>query len=281
VSREETAIQGGGWQEQVTENERRNLPQSNFAELDQWREVPGENLAGDWQGNSDNHWREMAHGNDGAEEGHIHGRQVWHVDGSRATLENWTEAPADPPRMRRGIPLRRGNRFHPPDDDNVYSMELRELVSRCPSLLLFFVNFNASAIHCFEILFTSPLFQFRRSVSTLLRSGFRESLDQLIQSYVERQGRAPIAWDLHRNLPSPAAGQRDQESQQEEQNVGDAMPGRPVLPTPPVPPPQPIWQQDLHHTNWPRHGMHRSELVSQLFVHRICCRILLFFLHSE
>uniref|UniRef100_A0A7C9ASD0 RING-type domain-containing protein n=1 Tax=Opuntia streptacantha TaxID=393608 RepID=A0A7C9ASD0_OPUST len=229
VTREETAIQGGGWQEQVTENERRNLPQSNFAELDQWREVPGENLAGDWQGNSDNHWREMAHGNDGAEEGHIHGRQVWHVDGSRATLENWTEAPADPPRMRRGIPLRRGNRFHPPDDDNVYSMELRELVSR-------------------------------RSVSTLLRSGFRESLDQLIQSYVERQGRAPIAWDLHRNLPSPAAGQRDQESQQEEQNIGDAMPGRPVLPTPPVPPPQPIWQQDLHHTNWPRHGMHRSEL---------------------
>lgn len=229
ASREETAIQGGGWQEQVTENGRRNLPQSNFAELDQWRDAPGENLAGDWQGNSDNRWQEMAHGNDGTEEGHLPGRQVWHVDGSRTTLENWSEAPSDPPRMRRGIPLRRGNRFHPPDDDNVYSMELRELLSR-------------------------------RSVSTLLRSGFRESLDQLIQSYVERQGRAPIAWDLHRNLPTPDAAQRDQESQQEEQNVGDAMPRRPVLPTPPVPPPQPIWQQDLHHTNWSRHGMHRSEL---------------------
>ncbi|CAN1172087.1 Protein neuralized [Linum perenne] len=105
----------------------------------------------------------------------------------------------------------------------------------------------------------------RRSVSNLLRSGFRESLDHLIQSYVERQGRPPIDWDVHRNLPiqNPASPEQDEEQQRDEprEDQREAV-NRPTmaLRPPPVPPPQPLWHQDLHHTGWSRHNMHRSEL---------------------
>ncbi|GAB4855014.1 hypothetical protein Ancab_023601 [Ancistrocladus abbreviatus] len=228
---QETANQGGDWQEQVTEDGRTNWRRSTYGELNQWRDSAGEDVDGNWRRNSMNDWNQPTAANASAEAGHLpEAHPVWREDGTRETVENWSEGPSDPPRIRRGIPIRRLNRFHPPDDDNVYSMELRELLSR-------------------------------RSVSTLLRSGFRESLDQLIQSYVERRGRAPIDWDLHRNLPTPAPTPQDQEEQRDEQNEGDTV-TRPslVLPSPPVPPPQPLWHQDIHNSNWPRHSMHRSEL---------------------
>ncbi|THG11285.1 uncharacterized protein LOC114278766 isoform X2 [Camellia sinensis] len=235
INWQESVNQGGDWQEQGPGDERGNWQQSAYDQFNEWRDSTTGDMDGNWQENPVNDWPQETSGNEGVEEDHPQEtHEVWHENGMREAVENWSEAPSDPPRMRRFIPVRRVNRFHPPDDDNVYSMELRELLSR-------------------------------RSVSNLLRSGFRESLDQLIESYVERQTRAPIDWDLHRNLPTPtpASPEQDQEQQRDEQNgdQSDAM-GRPslVLPSPPVPPPQPLWHQDLHHTSWSRHSMHRSEL---------------------
>ncbi|XP_076961009.1 uncharacterized protein LOC143637526 [Bidens hawaiensis] len=118
-------------------------------------------------------------------------------------VQETSRVPVEPPRTRRTV-IRRANRSHAPEDDNVYSMELRELVSR-------------------------------RSVSNLLRSGFRESLDHLIQSYVERQS-------------------------QEQHEAIDRPPSLTET-SPPVPPPQPIWHHhDMPHFSWSRHSIHRSEL---------------------
>ncbi|XVE68750.1 hypothetical protein DITRI_Ditri09bG0094600 [Diplodiscus trichospermus] len=238
VEWQENANQGGNWQEPTTSDERRNWQQPAYAQFNEWREGNAEEMDTNWQESSVGVYHQEIPGNVNGEESHPQESQrVWREDGSREAVDNWSGGPPDPPRARRAIPVRRFNRFHPPEDDNVYSMELRELLSR-------------------------------RSVSNLLRSGFRESLDQLIQSYVERQGRTPIDWDLHRNLPTPASPERSQEQQRDEtnddRNVAINRPSL-VLPSPPVPPPQPLWHQDLHHTSWSRHSMHRSEIEWEMF----------------
>ncbi|XP_057789452.1 uncharacterized protein LOC131006278 isoform X2 [Salvia miltiorrhiza] len=228
--------QGRNRQGQVTGDERTNAQQSvhndsigsMYGASDGMGRNVQENSASDWPS-------EEAVTEDGGQRHSPQSHEVWPDGGSREAVDNWSEGPSDPPRMRRSVPSssRRVTRFHPPDDDNVYSMELRELLSR-------------------------------RSVSNLLRSGFRESLDQLIQSYVERRGgRAPIDWDLHRNLPLPPSPERDEDQENNEPNEDPrGATGRPslVLPTPPVPPPQPLWHQELHHSGWSRHSTHRSEL---------------------
>ncbi|XP_011655852.1 uncharacterized protein LOC101211903 isoform X1 [Cucumis sativus] len=232
---QETTNQDGDWRGQIPEDDRRNWQRTTFGPLSEWREDNAEDVTVNWQANSSNAWSPPST-QVNAERREVHPAEpaaVWHERGTREAAGNWSEGPPGPFRNRRSVPVRRFNRFHPPDDDNVYSMELRELLSR-------------------------------RSVSNLLRSGFRESLDQLIQSYVDRQGRAPIDWDLHRTLPSPAPASppQDQDQQNEQTDEQNDAVNRPtlVLPSPPVPPPQPLWHHDLHHTSWSRHTMHRSEI---------------------
>ncbi|KAL0401644.1 UNVERIFIED_CONTAM: hypothetical protein Slati_4194300 [Sesamum latifolium] len=228
---------GSDWQGQATEVERANLEQSARSESNEWTNSTAEDRDRNWQENAVSGRPSEEFATENQEQRQLRdAREAWRDLGSREAVGNWSEEPSDPPRMMRSIPSRRVARFHPPDDDNMYSMELRELLSR-------------------------------RSVSNLLRSGFRESLDQLIQSYVERQGRAPIDWDLHRNFPLPPSPERDTDQQNDESNEEwhDAI-GRPslILPSPPVPPVQPLWHQDLHHSGWSHQSVHRSELELEM-----------------
>lgn len=103
----------------------------------------------------------------------------------------------------------------------------------------------------------------RRSVSNLLHSGFRESLDRLIQSYVQRQGRSPFDWDLQRPLPTTTPEEdQNQPRDDSNQDIQDAtIRGSNVLPPPPLPPQSPLWNSGLHHNSWARENMHRDDIV--------------------
>ncbi|XP_042393434.1 uncharacterized protein LOC121984531 [Zingiber officinale] len=188
---------------------------------------PMEEINSNWQENMDQDWPQETTSYDVGEDTHlleVHGE--WHEDEPPDTVEVWQGEQEDPATDRGPNTIRRVDRFIPPDDENIYSMELRELLGR-------------------------------RSVSNLLRSGFRESLDRLVQSYVQRQGTTEFDWDLGRPLPTPAP-EEDEDQTRDDQNQATRRSN--VFPAPPLPLRPPLWNSGLHHNNWTRQNMHRSEI---------------------
>ncbi|KAG1362619.1 zinc finger CCCH domain-containing protein 13 [Cocos nucifera] len=227
---QESVTQEVAWQEDAEHGER-DWQQPIEVGYSQWHEGTGEESDGNWQGNMEQEWSRGTPEEDEEDSNLIEANEEWHEDDSQENVPDWQDGHLDPARGQQSIPIRRVNGFIPPDDDNVYSMELRELLSR-------------------------------RSVSNLLRSEFRESLDQLIQSYIQRQGHAPLDWDLQGTIPAPSleedqGQQRDDPSQEQQEAIS-----RPplVLPPPLIPPPQPLWRSELHHNNWTRQNMHHSDI---------------------
>ncbi|MQL91419.1 hypothetical protein Taro_024037 [Colocasia esculenta] len=185
----------------------------------------------------DHVWVQETPGNEDGEESHLSEvHDEWHLDDPQETVESWEEGTSDSIGQQ-SEPIRSVNRFIPADDDNVYSMELRDLLRR-------------------------------RSVSNLLQSGFRESLDHLIQSYIQRQGRSPIEWDLQGDMPPIDTEEEDQgpeggELNDDEQDANMRSPlvlPHPPQPSPPLPPPPPVWHQEMHSRNWDRNGLHQAEI---------------------
>ncbi|KAL3691482.1 hypothetical protein R1sor_005133 [Riccia sorocarpa] len=125
--------------------------------------------------------------------------------------------PRDANAVRRNLAAvgagRRATALQSLEDATAYNMELRELISR-------------------------------RSVSTMLASEFRERLDELIRSFIHRQGRTPQPWNVNR--PTQAApGQEEQPEVDADGRDGVAQAVPIFIPPPPPPPPLPLWQRPL------------------------------------
>lgn len=234
---EATAQAGdGNWQENIAEERVQEWQEHSEQDLHRGWQNPSENADGNWRGVSDQDvgrdWQ------DGASEDV--GRN-WHEGASQGVARDWEGGPSEGGvRVWQGVATtRRVSNFQSSDDATANNMELRELLGR-------------------------------RSVSTVLASEFRENLDQLIRSYIQRQDGNPVPWDLQTAVAAvqrPATMQ-EQDPQQEEAeaqnevltNTPDERPLVPPPPPPPPPPPHPLWQQELHQPTWTRHPLQRSDV---------------------
>ncbi|XP_061345373.1 uncharacterized protein LOC133291176 [Gastrolobium bilobum] len=211
----------------IIENDGSDWHQTNV----EWRNSTQDNVDDNQLSSTSNEWPQNILGNEDRENSRPQeqeGPEMWQEDGGfQEAVEIWLGGPSD----HDVAPVGRIHGFYFPEDDNVYSVELRELLSR-------------------------------RSVSNLLHSSFRESLDQLIQTYVERQGHAHVEWELQETTPSSPLAERDLEQQSRDRIVGpeDAVNSSLDLPLPPTPPPQPLWDRHSRHDNWSRNYLNNQRL---------------------
>lgn len=102
---------------------------------------------------------------------------------------------------------------------------------------------------------------YRRRVSNLLQSGFRENLSQLIQSYMDRRSQNPVDWEEAETYSDHTIVGEDTEQQDDAQSGGqelDAVESPPLTLPSPVIPIQPRWDHDRSHSNWPAHDLHQG-----------------------
>lgn len=111
--------------------------QETVALAEEWRESTPDHEEGDWQqqsnivsGNEETligTWQEGGDNNDSGEQSHAQEPQDdWHRNDLQEAIDSWLDVPSGEDVGSIG----RVDTFYFPDDDNVYSMELRELLSR-------------------------------------------------------------------------------------------------------------------------------------------------------
>jgi hypothetical protein len=122
-------------------------------------------------------------------------------------------------------------------------------------------------------LFNFSYYTFRRSVSTLLSSNFRESLDQLIQSYVQRQENTPFDWDLEEAV-SPDTSQEQEQTQEGNNSIDELYIDQDSTTTvnllPPPVPPGSLWPSNLHTGGWTHQTIQQPEIVCNSSFHALC-----------
>ncbi|XP_022957802.1 uncharacterized protein LOC111459234 [Cucurbita moschata] len=133
-------------------------------------------------------------------------------------VPNWLEGSPN----REATSSRRSETFYFPEENNVPNGEIRELLNR-------------------------------RSVSTLLSSGFRESLDQLIRSYIDRQGHSTSNGDLDEMISPYTSAEQEQEHDRQTAGQAGSAESHPLdLPLPPAMPSRQLWDHELSHDSWSR-----------------------------
>ncbi|CAL0332314.1 unnamed protein product [Lupinus luteus] len=214
----------------INDNES-NLSNDNIhaeGNIVEWRNSTEESVDGNHLSSTSNEWPQNILGDgENSRLQEVPEPEMWQEDGDfQEAVEIWLGAPSDHEVAQDG----RVHGFYFPDDNNVYSVELRELLSR-------------------------------RSVSNLLHSSFRESLDQLIQSYVERQGH--VQWELQEPI-SPSSTEQDLEQQSRNRITrSEDTVNNPLdlpLPPPPPPPPRPQWDRHSRHDNWSQNDINNHRL---------------------
>ncbi|CAA2966191.1 E3 ubiquitin ligase [Olea europaea subsp. europaea] len=204
---EDSSAQLDRLRERVIENEESSWQQLTGIPFSEWADDRG------WQGNSANQRFQETSGN-GVERVQM-----------QESHEDWQEALGsrlDVPSGEDNASIGRDGRVYFPDDDNVYSMELREVFSR-------------------------------RRVSSLLRSGFRESLSQVLQSHLERQGHASSDWELDNASSSLAPTEQVEEQINGDQDLAqDGTERNPfVFSSPFGNGLQQLSDEELQDANWP------------------------------
>lgn len=126
----EYAIQDDNWPEDDAEHGQGDWQQPLEVGLSVQHDGPVEEPDRNWHENVDQEWlHETPEDEDGQGSHLLEAHQHWHGDNSQATEANWQDGPSDSLNDRHSFPVIR-NGVISSDDDNVYSMELQELLSR-------------------------------------------------------------------------------------------------------------------------------------------------------
>ncbi|XP_047982576.1 uncharacterized protein LOC125223457 isoform X2 [Salvia hispanica] len=217
-------------------DEQFDRPVDSVTNNEEWVDTSGESMARIWQETPGNELLRDTSDNNAAEQDQM---QESHDDWPNHVLQDAIDSWLAIPSREVGDSVGRLNAFYYSDDNNVHSTELRELFSR-------------------------------RRVSGLLRSGFRESLDQVLQSHVERQVLTSPEWELENESSSPSLVDQDQ---QQQPNVDRAMEATERNSFDPassfVSTPQPLWDEEMQGASLPHFSLSQHfgmewEVVNEL-----------------
>ncbi|CAI9781473.1 unnamed protein product [Fraxinus pennsylvanica] len=228
--RQDSSAQVEELRESVIENEESSWQQVTGVPFSEWMDGRG------WQRNSANQWIQETSGNDGVEHGQMQeSHEEWQGHDLQEAIDSWLDVPSG----EDSVTIERFGGVYFSDDDNLYSMELRELFSR-------------------------------RRVSSLLRSGFRESLNQILQSHMERQGHASNDWEDNASSSLASTEQVEEQINGDQDLALDGTERNPFIFSSPLGNAlQPLLDDELQDANWPCNNSERRlgiewEVINEL-----------------